>query len=85
MTPALAIWWTRREPKPDRLAELCARADILVLKAEVDLPRACRGALVMRPADFAAGGAAEVFKTRSGWRIAWSQPLRGHRPWTAQE
>jgi len=85
VTPALAIWWTRRAPKPARLAELCARADILVLKAEVDLPRACRGVLVLRPADFAAGGAAEAFRDKAGWRLAWSQPLRGHRPWTARE
>ncbi len=89
VSPSLAIWWTRRKPKPDRLAELCARADIFVLKAEVDLPGDCRGVLVLRPADFAAGGAAEVFRAQAGakpgWRIAWSQPLRGHRPWTAQE
>lgn len=85
VTPSLAIWWTRRAPKPDRLAELCARADVLVLKAEADLPHACRGVLVLRPADFAAGGAAELFRDKAGWRIAWSQPLRGRRPWTAQE
>jgi competence protein ComEC len=88
VSPALAIWWTRHKPGPDRLAALCASADILVLKADVDLPGACRGVLVLRGPDFAAGGAAEVFKApgaKPGWRIAWSQPLRGQRPWTAQE
>jgi len=82
VSPALSIWWTRRQPKPDRLAELCARSEILVLRAAVDLPPSCRGAIVLRPGDFAAGGAAEVFKAPRGWRIAWSQPLRGQRPWT---
>jgi competence protein ComEC len=86
VSPALGIWWTRRKPKPDRLAELCARADILVMKADADLPGDCRGVLVLRPADFVAGGAAEVFRgDKRGWRIVWAQPLRGHRPWTAQE
>jgi len=82
VSPGLGIWWTRRKPKPDRLAELCARSDILVLRAVVDLPGSCRNAIVLRPGDFASGGAAEVFRGPRGWRIAWSQPLRGQRPWT---
>jgi len=82
VSPALGIWWTRRKPKPDRLAALCARSEILVLRADVELPPSCREAIVLRPGDFAAGGAAEVFKAPRGWRIAWSQPLRGQRPWT---
>jgi competence protein ComEC len=82
VSPSLAIWWTKRKPKPDRLAELCARADILVLKAAITLPATCRDAIVLRPGDFASGGAAEVFKAPRGWRIAWSQPLRGQRPWS---
>jgi competence protein ComEC len=81
--PALGIWWTRRKPKPERLAELCASSDILVLRADVDLPTACRDAVVLRPGDFAAGGAAEVFASAHGWRVVWSQPLRGQRPWSA--
>jgi competence protein ComEC len=81
VSPALGIWWTRRKPKPERLDALCARADILVLRAAVDLPASCRNAIVLRPGDFAAGGAAEVFRNGRGWRIIWSQPLRGARPW----
>ncbi len=80
--PALGIWWTRRQPKPDRLAELCSASDILVLRADVTLPNACRDVLVLRPGDFAAGGAAEIFATKDGWRLAWAQPLRGQRPWS---
>jgi competence protein ComEC len=83
VTPALGIWWTRRAPKPDRLAELCARSDILVLRAAVALPGDCRDVLVLRPGDFAAGGAAELYPSPTGWRIAWSQTTRGERPWSA--
>jgi competence protein ComEC len=80
--PALAIWWTRREPKSQRLQALCAAADVLVLRAEVTLPGTCRGVLVLTPEQFAVGGAAELFATPRGWRLVWSAPLRGRRPWT---
>jgi competence protein ComEC len=85
VSPALSIWWTRRQPKPDRLAELCAGSDILVLRADVTLPSSCRDALVLRPGDFAANGAAEIYPAGRGWRVAWSQPLRGARPWTGSQ
>jgi competence protein ComEC len=80
----VAGWWTRRAPKPDQLAALCAGAQLLIIKAEVQsLPASCAGVKVLRPADFAAGGAAELYRTEDGWRIVWAQPLRGRRPWTA--
>jgi competence protein ComEC len=80
--PALGIWWTRRRPKVERLSALCARSEVLVLRSESPPPSTCNGVLVLRPSDFAANGAAELYRTRSGWRIVWSQPLRGERPWT---
>jgi competence protein ComEC len=80
--PALGIWWTRRRPKAERLSELCARSEVLVLRAEITPPRSCDGVLVLKPSDFAAGSAAELYPAKSGWRIVWSQPLRGERPWT---
>ncbi|MEJ0066117.1 MAG: ComEC/Rec2 family competence protein [Caulobacteraceae bacterium] len=80
--PSLGIWWTRRKPKPERLAALCASSGILVLRADVTPPTSCRDALVLRPGDFAVGGAAEIFAANGGWRVAWSQPLRGARPWS---
>jgi len=83
--PALGIWWTRRKPRPDRLAELCDRSDILVMKAEVTLPASCRDVLVLTPTYFASGGAAEIYSTGQGWRVIWSAPLRGHRPWTGAD
>ena len=85
--PAIAAWWTRRKPKPDALAELCKGADILILKADVTPPDACKQAVLLGPSDFAKGGAAEVFpgggiKGGAKWRLVWSQPLRGQRPWS---
>ena len=55
-------------------------ADIIVMKAKVDLPTACAKATVLRPQDFKVRGAAEVY---ADGRIVWAQPLRGVRPWTA--
>jgi competence protein ComEC len=83
--PAIAAWWTKREPKPDRLAQLCERADILILRADADLPAACDGVRVLRRASFARGGAAEIYPAPGGWRLVWSQPLRGVRPWTLSD
>jgi competence protein ComEC len=82
VTPALGIWWTRRKPHAERLGELCSSSAILILRADVALPRPCNDALLLKPIDFERGGAAELFKTPSGWRIQWSAPLRGDRPWT---
>ena len=84
--PAIAAWWTRRVPKPERLAALCARADILILRATTPLPGACHDVLVLGRAAFDRGGAAEVFATPGGgWRLEWSQPIRGVRPWTVSD
>jgi competence protein ComEC len=81
--PAIAAWWTKRPPKPERLARLCAHADILILRADVPLPWECRDVRVLGRAAFARDGAAEIFPARGGgWRLTWSQPLRGRRPWT---
>ena len=80
--PALATWWSSRPPKPGALEDLCRGAEILVLRAELSPPPPCARALVLQPADFAAGGAAEVFRGPKGPRLVWAQPLRGDRPWT---
>jgi competence protein ComEC len=54
--PAIAAWWTKRPPKPERLAKLCARADILILRADVPLPWECRGIRVLGRAAWRRGG-----------------------------
>ena len=75
----LSGWWTKRRPKPEVLEGLCQSSDILVMKADVDLPASCQGVRVLTRADFEKGGAAEVYKDG---HIVWAQPLRGVRPWT---
>ncbi len=84
VTPAIGAWWTRRAPKPEVLNALCRASAILVLKAQVSTPPSCDGVLVVRPADFARGGSAEIFPsaTGDGWRLDWSSSWRGVRPWT---
>ena len=79
---SLAAWWTRRVPKPADLERLCARASIVILKADVYPGPSCMGRTVLTTADFAKGGAAEVYGSPAGWRFVWSQPLRGDRPWS---
>jgi competence protein ComEC len=85
--PAIAAWWTRRKPSDDAVADLCKGADIVVTRAYVTPPAACSSAIVLGPDDFAKGGAAEVFpgggsRGGAGWKLVWSQPLRGERPWS---
>ena len=80
--PAISAWWTKRKPSAARLADLCDRTDIVILRADVQPPARCDGVIVLRRIDFALGGAAEVFGASGGWRLVWSQPLRGRRPWT---
>jgi competence protein ComEC len=75
----ISAWWTKRTPKPAMLEAMCGSSDILVMKAQVDLPPECSKVRVLRPADFAKGGAAEIY---ANGRMVWAQPLRGDRPWT---
>jgi competence protein ComEC len=80
--PALAAWWSTRPPKPEQADALCAGAQIVVMRAAIDRPPACSKALMLFPHDFAAGGAAEIFRDPKGWRVDWAQPIRGRRPWS---
>jgi competence protein ComEC len=75
----ISAWWSKRRPKDDVLDDLCASSDILAIKAEVDLPESCHSVRVLTAADFAKGGAAEVY---ADGHIVWAQPFRGKRPWT---
>lgn len=80
--PRISIWWTVRRPKPEILDDYCRASDILVMKAQVDLPESCAAVTVLSPKDFARNGSLEVFPNGPGWRLQWAQPLRGQRPWT---
>lgn len=85
MKPAIAAWWTKRVPKPERLARLCKDADFLILRAATPLPLACRDVRILGRSVFEREGAAEIFPNGPGWRIEWSQPLRGDRPWSVSD
>jgi competence protein ComEC len=80
--PSISAWWSRRAPTAARFDALCAHADILILRARVPPPSSCAHSIVLDMDAFSRGGAAEVFGAPGHWRIAWSQPLRGDRPWT---
>jgi competence protein ComEC len=80
--PRVSLWWTVRKPRAEQLDAFCSASDILVMKADVEVPESCARTLLLRPADFARGGALEIFPSARGWRLSWAQPLRGVRPWT---
>ena len=80
---ALALSWSRAAPDDAVLAALCADAEIVVLRgATASKPAACRDRIVLDAADFAAHGAAELYRRKGEWWIVWAQPLRGDRDWT---
>ncbi len=69
---------------PPDLDALCRSADVVVLRGTPGtVPPACARALLLTGRDFAAGGAAELYRRDGGWRVVWAQDLRGTRPWTA--
>lgn len=78
--PKVAAIFTRRDSTVEaKLAQFCARAEVVVVRGEAG---PCPRALTLTGADFARGGAAELYRTNAGWRVAWSQDLRGVRPWS---
>jgi competence protein ComEC len=82
--PALAASWMKKTPSAERFAGLCERADIVILRSASAPTARCDAALVLTRGDFERQGAAEVFAAGRGWRLVWSQPLRGRRPWTGE-
>jgi competence protein ComEC len=80
---ALALSWSKVAPDADGLAAMCAEAEIVVLRGVAPtIPPACRDRIVLDADDFAANGAAELYRRGGEWWIVWAQPLRGVRPWT---
>ena len=80
---ALALSWSRAAPDEAVIAAMCAEAQIVVLRgAAATKPAACRDRIVLDATDFAANGAAELYRRNGDWWIVWAQPLRGVRPWT---
>ncbi|WP_375267656.1 ComEC/Rec2 family competence protein [Phenylobacterium sp.] len=78
---SVAAVWSRKTPRAEELARLCASAEVVIVRAPLQSP-ACPGAILLSGADFAAGGSAELYRGAEGWRLQWAQDLRGRRPWT---
>jgi len=79
----VALSWGRRAPDEARLADLCRQAEVVALRGVVDaLPPACAERLVLDGADFARGGAVELWRQDAGWRALWTNDVRGDRPWS---
>ncbi|MBX7247703.1 MAG: ComEC family competence protein [Caulobacteraceae bacterium] len=81
----LAAWWGRKPPSAEKLAVLCASAEVVSLRAVTPaLPPSCNGKLVFDGVDFARNGSIELWRRDGRWLGQWSQPLRGDRPWTRE-
>jgi competence protein ComEC len=81
--PPLALWFAKRTPSADQLSALCEGRQVVIVRPRSEVPAACAGALVLTGEDFARGGAAEIYRTLAGWRVAWAADVRGRRPWTS--
>lgn len=78
--PRVATIFTRRASTIEKkLPQFCEWAEVVVVRGEAP---PCPKALTLTAADFARGGAAELYRTPSGWRVVWAQGLRGQRPWS---
>lgn len=82
---AIAGWWRRKPPGAEAAQALCAPPAVIVVlrSGEGDDP-ACGGKLVLSASQLAAGGTAEIYGRPGAWRVVWSAPIRGDRPWTAR-
>lgn len=78
----IAYWAGRKPPRARDLAGLCAPGRLVILRSRAPAS-GCDGAFLLSAEDFAAGGAAELWRTPGGWRVVWANDLRGRRPWTA--
>lgn len=83
----LAMWWGRRVPTPEQVDGLCRSAPVVSVRAPLSaLPASCEGRLVLDGADYARGGAVELWRdgpaSANRWRAVWSAGVRGDRPWS---
>jgi competence protein ComEC len=83
-TGAVALWWGRRPPTQDQLWALCRSAEVVSVRAVVTTaPAGCADRLVLDGADYAAGGAFELWRDGPGrWRAVRAADVRGDRPWS---
>jgi competence protein ComEC len=78
----LALWAGRKPPKDDAFAELCASAEVLVLRSSLGPGQQCPKATLFTQDDFQRGGSVEMWRQGAGWRLRWAAKERGRRPWT---
>lgn len=83
----LAMWWGRRAPSLEEVDALCRAAPVVSVRATVvELPASCEGRLVLDGADYARGGAVELWRggptSANRWRAVWAAEVRGDRPWS---
>ena len=76
-----AAWNLKRPLKPGRLEEMCANAELVILRNDVR-SESCAAPTILTGADFARGGSVELYRDGAGWRRVWAQDRRGRRPWT---
>ncbi len=84
----MAMWWGRRAPSLEEVDALCRSAPVVSVRATVAvLPPSCEGRLVLDGADYARGGAVELWRggpaSAGRWRAVWAAEVRGDRPWSA--
>lgn len=78
---SLALWFGRRAPGAEQLAELCAAGEVVVVRTPVAvLPEDCAGRLVLDGRDLERGSV-ELWRDGEDWRGVWADDLRGDRPW----
>lgn len=80
-SPRLALWWAKRRPSARELGALCQGREVVIVRSKA-ARESCGARLILDVDDFRRGGSAELYRTSSGWRIAWAQDVRGDRPWT---
>ncbi|WAC58836.1 ComEC/Rec2 family competence protein [Brevundimonas sp. SL130] len=88
-TGPVVLWWGRRPPDMAQMSALCRAAAVVSVRAVVQaLPTSCDRRLVLDGADFARGGAVELWRDgpagANRWRAVWTADVRGRRPWARQ-
>jgi len=80
----LSLWQGRKAPDQAQWQSLCARTEVVIVRADAAVPSVCEAKLIFSARDLAQTGSIELWRSPQGWRWLEAERLRGHRPWTAQ-
>ena len=80
----LSLWQGRKAPDQAQWQSLCARTEVVIVRADAAVPSLCEAKLIFTARDLAQTGSIELWRSPQGWRWLEAERLRGHRPWTAQ-